>query len=78
MSKLTREDLEELIEKLEAARSAVFVAASALDGGDSDLELRSGTALKHASGMLDEVFDDLAALGRQIKLPQREPRELTA
>jgi hypothetical protein len=73
----TREDFAQLVEKLDVARAAVFVSASALWQGDTDLELHSGRALKHVSEMLDEVCDDAAGIGAGApggSVTRRSPR----
>jgi hypothetical protein len=61
---ITREKLTELVNELDAARSAVFVCARALDEGidHSDLELHCATTLKKASDTMDGVYDELVAL----------------
>jgi hypothetical protein len=58
---LTEKQVKELIERLDTARSAVLVCATALDTGDdrSDLELHSATLLKRAFDEMDFVYTDL-------------------
>ena len=59
---VTNEKLTELVRKLDVARSTVYVSATALDHGETDLELQSATALKRAYEMMDEVYDDLGGM----------------
>lgn len=51
-----------LTDRLTAARSAVSIAAQALDHGDTDLELHSADVLRPAAESLDMVLNELIAL----------------
>jgi hypothetical protein len=66
---LTVEQATELIERLDAARSAVFVCAAALDTGDdhSDLELQAATMLKRAFSEMDFVYDELVMVRTDMR-----------
>ena len=61
---ITETKLTELVNELDAARSAIFVCARALNEGasHSDLELHCAITLKKASETMDAVHDELAAL----------------
>ena len=56
---VTNEKLTELARTLDVGRSTVFVSATALDHGETDLELQSATALKSACESLGEVYDEM-------------------
>ena len=59
---VTIEKLTELVNNLDIARSTVYVSATALNHGDTDLELHSATALKKAFGTMDQVYDELVEM----------------
>lgn len=56
---ITIEKLRDLIDRLDLARSMVYVSSIALDHGETNLELQSATALKKAFELMNEVYDDL-------------------
>jgi hypothetical protein len=70
MANVTVEKLRELYNKLDTARSAVYVSATALDHGETDLELHSAATLKEAFGAINEVYDQLVALKLDLRGPK--------
>lgn len=64
---VTIEKLDELIDGLDVARSTVYVSATALDHGETDLELQSATALKKAYEAMDAVYDELVAMRNHMQ-----------
>jgi hypothetical protein len=59
---VTIEKLTELVDALNIARSTVYVSATALDHGETDLELQSATVLKRAFETMNEVYDQLVSM----------------
>lgn len=59
---VTEESLGALTKDLDTARATVFVAAEALDHGESDLELQSAVALKSAFRLISEVYSSLCVM----------------
>lgn len=58
--------LAHIISCLDAGRAAVFVAQSALDHGETDLELQCATSLQSAFETIDEAFDEVIALHNKL------------
>ena len=59
---MSKAKLADLIARLNNARSTVFISATALDHGETDLELQSATALKRAAETMDTVYDELVSM----------------
>ena len=68
MSKPTREKIVKLLQELDAARSTVFVCATALNTGDdhSDLETQVGKTLQRASREIESVYDELLFMQSEV------------
>ena len=61
-----------LFDELEFVRSAIYVTASALDAGESDLELLSAKTLKHVFKMVDAISEDILHLRRAMPISDKE------
>jgi hypothetical protein len=55
-----------MIELIDRGRSKLYVAAQALDHGETDLELQCSTMLKDAYEEIDEAYDKLQGLRLEI------------
>lgn len=58
----TEAKLRKMIEAINHGRSKLYVAAHALDHGDTDLELQCATALRQSFEEIDEAYDELLSL----------------
>jgi hypothetical protein len=58
--------LNEIYKELDAARSMVFVCASALDEGETNLETLSSNVLSGAADKLTCVLDEVRALNTAL------------
>lgn len=68
----TEAKLSRLIEAIDQGRSKLYVAAQALDHGETDLELQCATSLKNAFDEIDAAYDDLLLLRIDVMVHERE------
>src|SRR5579859_2124325 len=75
MSKPTREKIVKLLQELDAARSAVFVCATALNTGDdhTDLETQIGKTLQRAYKEIEGVYDGLLFMQHDVPSQSESP-----
>jgi hypothetical protein len=66
------ERFEEITSSLDAARSAIFVCAQALDHGETDLELLSSKTLTEAFERLDTIYSEFLSVGVAHRNQARE------